>query len=157
MFQPARYYKGLSREEKKERKKEFLKREGTSNYEPLKTDIKAQAKGQVKSSGYTQKFHRLFPDVHTKKDIQNLSGISVKILDEVYDRGLKAWQTGHRPGASQHAWAWARVYSFLLKGCTYYGPDSDLVRISKTSSEKAKEFWSKRRCMCHKGCPHSES
>ena len=88
MFQPARYYKGLSPQEKIQRKKGFIKRKGTTNYQPLPTDVKAIVKGQVKSSEYTKKFHRLFPEVHSKKDIQNLTGISIKILDEVYDRGL---------------------------------------------------------------------
>lgn len=156
MFHPTRYFIGLSMKEKRERKKQFSERKGTSNYTMLKTDIKALAKGQVHSSKYTEKFHRIFPSTHTKNDIQSLTGISINILNEVYDRGLKAWQTGHRPGASQHAWAWARLYSFLLKGCTYYGPDSDLVKRAKIQSAKAKDFWKDRRCMCHKGCPHDK-
>ena len=34
-------------------------------------------------------------------------------LTTVYNKGLAAWRTGHRPGASQHQWAMARVNSFL--------------------------------------------
>lgn len=37
-------------------------------------------------------------------------------LTAVYNKGLAAWRTGHRPGASQHAWAMARVNSFLAGG-----------------------------------------
>ncbi len=37
-------------------------------------------------------------------------------LTSVYKKGLAAWRTGHRPGASQHAWAMARVNSFLAGG-----------------------------------------
>ena len=37
-------------------------------------------------------------------------------LTTVYNKGLAAWRTGHRPGASQHAWAMARVNSFLAGG-----------------------------------------
>jgi len=37
-------------------------------------------------------------------------------LTAVYNKGLAAWRTGHRPGASQHAWAMGRVNSFLAGG-----------------------------------------
>ena len=37
-------------------------------------------------------------------------------LTTVYNKGLAAWKTGHRPGANQHAWAMARVNSFLAGG-----------------------------------------
>ena len=38
------------------------------------------------------------------------------VLTTVYRKGLAAWKTGHRPGASQHQWAMARVNSFLTGG-----------------------------------------
>jgi hypothetical protein len=44
------------------------------------------------------------------------SGISYSILKQVYDRGMAAWKTGHRPGASQQQWAYARVNSFITGG-----------------------------------------
>ena len=37
-------------------------------------------------------------------------------LKAIYNKGLAAWRTGHRPGASQHAWAMARVNSVLTGG-----------------------------------------
>jgi hypothetical protein len=37
-------------------------------------------------------------------------------LTQVYNKGLAAWKTGHRPGANQHAWAMGRVNSFLAGG-----------------------------------------
>lgn len=37
-------------------------------------------------------------------------------LRAIYNKGLAAWRTGHRPGASQHAWAMARVNSVLAGG-----------------------------------------
>jgi len=37
-------------------------------------------------------------------------------LTTVYRKGLAAWKTGHRPGASQHQWAMGRVNSFLGGG-----------------------------------------
>lgn len=37
-------------------------------------------------------------------------------LRVIYNRGLAAWRTGHRPGAGQHQWAMARVNSVLAGG-----------------------------------------
>ena len=56
------------------------------------------------------------------------SGISKTILRKVYNRGLAAWRTGHRPGVSQHQWAMARVNSFATKGKGTWGKaDKDLA------------------------------
>src|SRR6056300_232030 len=41
------------------------------------------------------------------------SGMPYSILKKVYDRGMAAWKSGHRPGASQQQWAFARVNSFI--------------------------------------------
>lgn len=41
------------------------------------------------------------------------TGVSKTILKQVYEKGLAAWKTGHRPGVSQHQWAAGRVNSFL--------------------------------------------
>jgi hypothetical protein len=46
----------------------------------------------------------------------------------VYNRGMAAWRTGHRPGASQQAWGMARVHSFVMKGKTYRTADADLAK-----------------------------
>ena len=57
------------------------------------------------------------------------SGISYSILKQVYDRGMAAWKTGHRPGASQQQWAFARVNSFVTKSSgTWGGADKDLAK-----------------------------
>ena len=56
------------------------------------------------------------------------SGMSYSILKQVYDRGMAAWKGGHRPGASQHQWAFARVNSFITKTSgTWGGADKDLA------------------------------
>lgn len=44
------------------------------------------------------------------------SGAPMSALRAIYNKGLAAWRTGHRPGASQHAWAMARVNSVLAGG-----------------------------------------
>ena len=37
-------------------------------------------------------------------------------LRTIYNKGLAAWRTGHRPGVGQHQWAMARVNSVLAGG-----------------------------------------
>jgi len=56
------------------------------------------------------------------------SGISYSILKQVYNRGLAAYKTGHRPGTSAPQWAMARVNSFITKGSGTWGKaDKDLA------------------------------
>jgi hypothetical protein len=55
------------------------------------------------------------------------SGVSYGILKKVYDRGVAAWRTGHRPGTTPAQWGMARVNSYITKGKgTYHGADKDL-------------------------------
>ena len=57
---------------------------------------------------------------------------------------MAAWRTGHRPGATEQQWGYARVHSFLLKGKTYHTTDSDLAREAKKSSPSAAKWWSSK-------------
>ena len=67
------------------------------------------------------------------------SGISVGTLRKVYNRGMAAWRTGHRPGTTPHQWAMARVNSYIMKGKgTYYGADKDL-REEEEKEEELKD------------------
>jgi len=43
------------------------------------------------------------------------SGISVGTLRKVYNRGVAAWKTGHRPGTTPQQWGYARVNAFIVK------------------------------------------
>ena len=43
------------------------------------------------------------------------SGISVGTLKKVYNRGMAAWKTGHRPGTTPQQWGHARVNAFIVK------------------------------------------
>jgi hypothetical protein len=67
------------------------------------------------------------------------SGISYSILKKVYNRGMAAWQGGHRPGTTAQQWAFARVNSFITKGKgTWGGADSDLASKVKSNEEFSK-------------------
>jgi hypothetical protein len=59
------------------------------------------------------------------------SGIPYGILKQVYDRGMAAWKGGHRPGATSHQWAFARVNSFIVGGKTRRTADKDLWKKAK--------------------------
>ena len=79
---------------------------------------------------------------HSKKDISKLTGISMSILDKVYDRGLAAHKnnpqsvrslSGKKVGGkslkgkmSAQQWAQSRVYSFVMGGKTRQTADKDL-------------------------------
>lgn len=56
------------------------------------------------------------------------SGMPIGILRKVYNRGMAAWKTGHRPGTTPQQWAFARVNSFITKSKgTWGGADKDLA------------------------------
>ena len=67
------------------------------------------------------------------------SGISYSILKKVYDRGMAAWRTGHRPGASQQQWAYASVNSFITGGKTRTTGDADLWKQHKGTKKESVE------------------
>ena len=66
------------------------------------------------------------------------TGISYGILKKVFDRGVAAWRTGHRPGTTPEQWGYARVNSFATKGPGTWGKaDADLAaRVRKESVEE---------------------
>ena len=57
------------------------------------------------------------------------TGVPIGILRAVMRRGMAAWKTGHRPGAGQEQWGYARVNAFLTKGeGTWGNADKDLAK-----------------------------
>lgn len=133
MYWPAKYRKGLTQRQNAQRKRSATRRAKMSwtnpkAYVPWKTDTGVK----TRRSSYTSKFHAKYPGVKTLPEIAKATGVSKSVLDEVYNRGMAAWRTGHRPGASQHAWGMARVHSFVMKGKTYHTADSDLAKRGRT-------------------------
>ena len=43
------------------------------------------------------------------------AGISVGTLQKVYNLGVAAWKSGHRPGTKPQQWGNARVNAFIVK------------------------------------------
>ncbi|MBT93203.1 MAG: hypothetical protein CMA60_00045 [Euryarchaeota archaeon] len=125
---PKRYLKGLTKEEMQIAIKEIDKGykydiDDPEAYEYWKSDIKATARGyKTVPSKYKKKFIKMYGPLPEKgKFIEKMAkatGIKKSILQKVYDKGLAAWRTGHRPGVQQHQWAAGRVYSFVTLGNT---------------------------------------
>ena len=96
-------------------------------YKPFSTN-----KGvKTKKSRYTARFTRRFPNAKSLAAKAKATGVPLRYIKQVYNRGLAAWRTGHRPGATQQQWGYARVHSFLTKGKTYYTTDSDIAKKAK--------------------------
>ena len=195
--QPKNYYKGVDKDKKDDRARQFAKQAKMSDddpdaYKPAPGDKEAK----TKPSQHTKKFKDLFgervnyerallkkphmllqkngsvkldkrfkkfrkqpdPDMmlaqtqgatvaeqamdimeqaefvlesNPKKALQNKAaktGISYGILKKVFDRGVAAWRTGHRPGTTATQWGLARVNSFATKSKGTWGKaDKDLA------------------------------
>lgn len=141
---PHTYMSGLDPEEAFEktftlRSNELRERnEGFQSFERLSSD----ARQPVKTSTYTTLWLSMYPHATTLESQSRVSGVPTDILERVYRKGLAAWRGGHhRPGASQHAWAMARVYSFLTKGKTFFTADGKLAEEAVERSLKARQFW----------------
>lgn len=109
---PKRYFGGLSPEMKKIREKELIQRRKTGKFVLGLSNSFAH----VKKSQWTTLFHKVYPNLPFDRNlIAKKSGIPKKILNTVYDRGRRAWQTGgSRPGVTANQWGVARVYKFVL-------------------------------------------
>lgn len=59
------------------------------------------------------------------------SGIPLGILRKVYERGMAAWQSGHRPGVAPQQWAMGRVNSFITGSGKARKADADLWKKAK--------------------------
>ena len=144
MYFPTRYFSGLSTAKKTQRKKELSKRSKLSwktakAYLPFKTD-----KGvKTKKSKYSLEWKKRFPDVKSIEGASKATGVPESAIRKSYNRGIAAWRTGHRPGATKEQWGVARYRSMLLCGKTHYTADSDLVKDAKQKSEKARRWFNK--------------
>ena len=91
----------------------------------------------LRFSTYEESFDELLENEGLKKKAAK-SGISLGTLKKVYNRGMAAWRTGHRPGTTPQQWGMARVNSYITKGKgTYYGADSDLSGKGKKEKKEA--------------------
>lgn len=99
------------------------------SHEHLKEDV-YELISAMEDFVFSEEFDHLMesdPSEGLKKKSEK-SGISYGILKRVFDRGVAAWRTGHRPGTTPTQWGFARVNSFVTKGKGTWGKaDSDLA------------------------------
>ena len=135
--QPAKYHTGLSKSTKQKRDAHFKKK----STKPAPGDATAK----TKPSTHTKKFKQMFgeslllsfedynieegkSDAALKKKADK-SGMPLGILRQVFNRGVAAWKTGHRPGTTAVQWGLARVNSFVTKSKGTWGKaDADLAK-----------------------------
>lgn len=90
---------------------------------------------KTKLSQYTKKYKQMYGEkIEGLAKKADETGISYSILKQVFDRGMAAWKTSHRPGTTPHQWAYARVNSFVTGGKTQSTADADLW--AKVSGKK---------------------
>ena len=133
---PHKYVAGLDEDEAEERKKEIRRRaeDDKPDYKPLPGD---DAKTKPSKYTRTKLAKKIREEIDGAGDDEfvraaaKVSGVPARVIREIMRRGAEAWETGHRPGASQAAWSRARVYSFLTGGKTRKTADADLAREIK--------------------------
>jgi len=142
VYQPKRYFSGLNKTQKKAKIKE-MKHFGKYHWTDPKayTGFKTDTYVKSKPSNYTRRFKKIFPEALSLEQKAKATGVPLKYIKESYNRGMAAWRTGHRPGATEQQWGYARVHSFLLKGKTYHTTNSDLARNARKTSKKARKWF----------------
>ena len=139
---PTRYLKGLTKLERMIAEDEIDKgykydTDDPEAYKFWKSDIKATARGlKIGTSKHRTKYYKMYrknidkdykPAGKSPKEkflnrIRKETKIKRSILEKIYDKGLAAWRTGHRPGVQQHQWAAGRVYAFAVGADSSTGP-----------------------------------
>lgn len=143
-YLPSKYFGTLSKTKKAQRKRE-IEQFGSKHWKDPRayTGFSTNKGLKTKRSSYTAEWNRMFPTVKSIEDRAKVTGVPKDLLQQCFDRGMAAWRTGHRPGATQQQWGYARVSSMLLMGKTAVTTDADLVREAKERSAKARAWYKK--------------
>jgi hypothetical protein len=146
-YYPQKYYAGLSRSTRKRRATE-IRRYGAMNWRDPAAYVGFKTDRGVKTrkSGYTAAWRARFPEARSLEEKAAVTGVPIRFLRESYNRGMAAWRTGHRPGATQQQWGYARVHSLLLCGKTARTTDSDLRREAIQASPAARRWFTSVGC-----------
>jgi hypothetical protein len=148
MFGPAKYYRGLSKTQKKKRAAEIRKFGALGWKDPAAYKGFATDRGvKTRKSGYTEAWTNRFPEAKSLEAKAEATGVPLRFILGSYNRGMAAWRTGHRPGATQQQWGYARVHSFLLCGKTALTTDSDLRRDAIATSASARRWFKSVNCL----------
>ena len=111
---PKKYTNKLSIKDKKKQLKALNK--STKNYKKGKYYERPKMKSfKNKKSSWTQKFHKLYPEAKTLKQIEKVTGIPKKALMAVKKKGMGAYySSGSRPNQTAESWGKARMYAYIF-------------------------------------------
>jgi hypothetical protein len=142
VYLPPKYFAGLSKTRKAQRRAEIRRFGSLGSRDPAAyVGFKTDRGVRTRKSSHTAAWQRRFPDARSLEEKAAATGVPLRFLVESYNRGLAAWRTGHRPGATQQQWGYARVHSFLLCGPTARTTDSDLRRAAISASKRAADWF----------------
>ncbi len=115
---PKRYSSGLSKKDKQKQLKNL--KTSKRSYKRGKYVSRPKLKSfKSKKSSWTQKFHKLYPNAKTLKQISDATRIPKGALSSVKKKGMGAYySSGSRPNQTAESWGLARMYSYILGGPT---------------------------------------
>ena len=115
---PKRYSSGLSKKDKQKQLKNL--KTSKRSYKRGKYVSRPKLKSfKSKKSSWTQKFHKLYPNAKTLKQISDATRIPKGALSAVKKKGMGAYySSGSRPNQTAESWGLARMYSYILGGPT---------------------------------------
>lgn len=111
---PKKYTAKLSKKDKKKQLRS-LKR-SIKSYRKKQYYTRPKLKSfKERKSNWTQKFHKLYPNAKTLKQIEKQTGIPKKALMAVKKKGMGAYySSGSRPNQTPESWGKARMYAYIL-------------------------------------------
>jgi hypothetical protein len=105
---------------------------GSHLYVPFQKEIKKALKESLITEEKAKGDRGPIDDEKIEKALKTKSeetGVPIGLIRIVMRRGMAAWRTGHRPGATEQQWGYARVNAFLTKGAGTWGDaDSDVAK-----------------------------
>ena len=111
---PKKYTARLSRKDKKRQLTQLrkLKKAYSKGKYLNRPKLKSYKK---KESGWTAKFHKMYPEAKTIKQVAKAVKIPEKALREVIKKGKGAYySSGSRPNQTASSWGKARMYASIL-------------------------------------------
>ena len=102
---------------------------------------KASQDNRGVSSSVSEAYELTEKSMDALKNKAAKSGVSYGTLKKVYDRGVAAWRTGHRPGTTPQQWGYARVNAFITKKkAGNLNHDKDLANEYVPEERKGKQL-----------------
>jgi hypothetical protein len=143
-YRPFKTDKTPSGEQRKTKTSKWTKKAAKMGFGPKDEAVELDIEESVLREFINEVMHEIITEKKTNVDkaLKNKaekSGAPLGALRAIYNKGLAAWRTGHRPGASSHQWAMARVNSVLAGGPAREVDAAQWKQIKKARSKKKKK------------------